>query len=151
MKPKKKRKAPNSIQIQKKRKSSHQMLTLILFCTVGVWLIFCLSFLFSIMSIYSFQNEQNKKVFKSNAPTHNGFPVLNLHKCVISLNRNALAPKPTSYYSVSLQAVIKNPSHLKEYKPISLVLQPKLKGAVSANIFFLRKKHQFQCRLSTQH
>lgn len=150
MKPKRK-KAPNSIQIQKKRKSSHQVLTLIVFCIVGVWLIFFLSFLFSIMSIYSFQNEQNKKVFKSNAPTHNSFPVLNLHKCAISLNRNPLAPKPTSYYNVSLQAVIKNPSHLNEYKPISLVLQPKLKGGVSANISFLRKKHQFQCRLSTQH
>ena len=69
--------------------------------------------------------------------------------CVGALNRNPLAPKPTSYYSVSLQAVIKNTSHLKEYKPISLVLQPKLKGGVSASISFLRKKHQFQCRLST--
>ena len=92
---------------------------------------------------------QNKKVFKSNTPTHNGFPVLNLHKRVISLSRNPLAPKLTSYYSVSLQAVIKTLSHLKEYKPISLVLQPKLKGGVSANISFFKKEHQFQCRLST--
>lgn len=52
------------------------------------------------------------------------------------LSRNPLAQKSTSYYSLSLQAVIKNPSHLKEYKPISLVLQPKLKGGVSANVSF---------------
>lgn len=51
--------------------------------------------------------------------------------------------KPTSYYGLSLQAVIKEPSHLQEYKPIPLVLQPKLKGGESPNISFLRKNINF--------
>lgn len=141
----KKENTRHSIQIHTKKKINSPSVNIDIISQSGsvvdfFSLLFCL---FPIMNMYSFQNGQNKKVLKSSTPTHNGFPVLNLHKRVISLSRNPLATKSTSYYSLSLQAVIKNLSHLKEHKPISLVLQPKLKGGVSANISFLRKNINF--------